>query len=47
MKLIKYISYRYICASKPIPKETLLMIGAYQEMHHVLSPIKFQQKVLE
>lgn len=37
----------YICASKYIPKETLLMVAKYQEMHHALSLIKFKQKVLE
>lgn len=28
----------HICASKSIPKETLLMVAKYQEMHRVLSP---------
>lgn len=37
----------HICATKSIPKETLLMVAKYQEMHRVLSPIKFQQKGLE
>lgn len=37
----------HIFASKFIPNETSLMVAKYQEMHHALSLIKFQQKVLE